>query len=277
MSFTGSAKYGKHTNGKQSFAEHMNRYWFVWFSVVYGIFVILPWLAPVLMQVGAVVPGKIIYTVYSFLCHQLPERSFFLFGQKAMYSLAEIQYRWQQTVDPAVLRQFIGDPSTGWKVAWSDRMAAMYTSVLFFAWMWWPLRKKIRPLHLYGFILLALPMVIDGASHLISDLSGLNQGFRCTNTWLVTLTGNAFPGWFYFGDAFGSFNSWMRLITGSLFGLGVVWFIFPIFDRGASAERLLQQARQDLMDKLLQGGSAQSSAISLPDSASPRTINSSHL
>ena len=179
--------YGKRQTGRQSFAEHMNRYWFAWFSVLYGIFVLLPWLAPMLMQVGAEVPGRILYTVYSFFCHQLPERSFFLFGQKAMYSMAEIQYRWQQTVDPAILRQYIGDPSTGWKVAWSDRMVALYSSILIFAWLWWPLRKKIRPLPLYGFVLLALPMVIDGASHFVSDLSGLNQGFRCTNTWLVLL------------------------------------------------------------------------------------------
>ncbi len=247
---------GKRHIGEQRFADHLTRYWFVWFSILYGLFVILPWLGPLLMRVGAMVPGRIVYTVYSFLCHQLPERSFFLFGQKAMYSLAEIQYRWQPTVDPAILRQYIGDPASGWKVAWSDRMVALYTSILFFAWLWWPLRKKIRPLPLYGFVLLALPMVIDGASHFISDLSGLNQGFRYTNVWLVSLTGNVFPGWFYYGDALGSFNSWMRLITGSLFGLGVVWFLFPIIDRGASAERLLLQARQELKDRLLQGSTS---------------------
>jgi uncharacterized membrane protein len=244
----------------------MNRYWFSWFSVVYGVFVLLPWLAPVLMQVGAEVPGRILYTIYSFFCHQLPERSFFLFGQKAMYSMAEIQYRWQQTVDPAILRQYIGDPSTGWKVAWSDRMVAMYTSILLFAWLWWLLRKKIKPLPLSGFIILALPMVIDGTSHLISDLSGINQGFRCTNAWLASLTGNALPGWFYYGDAFGSFNSWMRLITGSLFGIGVVWFLFPIFDRSANAARLLIQARQGLKDRLLQGNAVPPSGNALPSS-----------
>lgn len=245
--------YRKRTTGRQSFAEHMNQYWFTWFSVVYGIFVLLPWLAPVLMQVGAEVPGRILYTIYSFFCHQLPERSFFLFGQKAMYSMAEIQSRWQQTVNPTILRQFIGDPSTGWKVAWSDRMVAMYSSILVFAWLWWPLRRKIHPLPLYGFVLLALPMVIDGSSHFISELPVFYPGFRDTNTWLVQITGNALPGWFYLGDALGSFNSWMRLITGTLFGLGVVWFLFPIIDRGASAERLLMQARRDLEDKLLQG------------------------
>lgn len=277
MSDNGTAVFGKRSTRRAKLADHMNRYWFVWFSVLYGAFVSLPWLAPSLMQIGAEGPGQIIYTVYSFFCHQLPERSFFLFGQKAMYSLAEIQFRWQQSVDPAILRQFTGDPLTGWKVAWSDRMVALYTSILLLAWLWWPLRKKIRPLPLYGFVLLALPMAIDGASHFISDLSGLNQGFRCTNAWLAGLTGNAFPGWFYFGDAPGSFNSWMRLITGSLFGLGVVWFLFPILDRAGSADRLLMNSRLDLMEKLQQATSVSSSEGSLPDSATSGTLHSKHV
>lgn len=253
MTGAAPATSGKYMTADQRLSEHINRYWFVWFSILYGIFVSLPWVAPLLMQIGTELPGKIIYTVYSFVCHQLPQRSFFLFGEKTMYSLAEIQFRWQQTIDPAILRQYIGDPVTGWKVAWSDRMFSLYTSILLFAWMWWPLRKRIRPFNLVGFILLALPMVVDGISHTISDLSGLNAGFRCTNTWLAMLTGNVLPGWFYYGDALGSFNSWMRLITGTLFGLGVVWFLFPIIDRAFSAERLLIQARQDLRDRLLRG------------------------
>jgi uncharacterized membrane protein len=220
-----------------------------------------------------VVPGKIIYTLYSYVCHQLPERSFFLFGPKLTYSLAEIQHQWVQTIDPAVLRQYFGNPAVGWKMAWSDRMFSMYTSVLVFAWLWWLLRKKIHPLHLVGFILLGLPMVVDGASHMISDASGLEQGFRSANTWLVNLTQNAFPGWFYAGDAFGSFNSWMRLISGALFGLGVVWFLFPIFERHFSAEILLFQARQGLRDRLLQGMANQSSGTPRPDPSSTASTN----
>jgi hypothetical protein len=41
------------------------------------------------------------------------------------------------------------------------------------------------------------------------------------------LTGNSFPATFYIGDALGSFNSWMRLISGVIFGIGVVWCIYP--------------------------------------------------
>jgi uncharacterized membrane protein len=237
------------------------------------MFVALPFLAPVMMYIGAELPGKAIYTVYSFLCHQLPERSFFLFGQKTMYSLAEIQSRFQQTTDPAILRQYIGDPTAGWKVAWSDRMISLYTSVLLFAWLWRALRNNTRPINLYGFMLLTLPMVVDGTSHLISDLSGLGAGFRYNNLWLVALTGNAFPSWFYYGDGLGSFNSWMRLISGVLFGLGVVWFLFPILERGASADRLLIDARRELKDKWLQGDFHDSSA-SLTDSTASRSVRS---
>jgi uncharacterized membrane protein len=244
------------TTWDQRLVDHLTRYWFAWFAVIYGVYVTLPFLAPVFLHIGALLPARIIYTVYSFLCHQLPERSFFLFGPKTMYSLAEIQSRWQQTTNPMILRQYIGDPSTGWKVAWSDRMVTLYTSIFFFGLLWWPLRKKIRPLPLFGLMLMMLPMALDGTSHLISDLPGVEQGFRSTNAWLVTLTGNTLAGWFYAGDALGSFNSWMRLISGTLFGLGAVWFLFPILERGAAADRLLKQARQDLRERLIQGSAS---------------------
>jgi hypothetical protein len=59
---------------------------------------------------------------------------------------------------------------------------------------------------------------------------------RDSNLWLAALTFNAFPATFYAGDALGSFNSWIRLITGSLFALGVVWFIFPYSQRSFDYE-----------------------------------------
>jgi len=147
-----------------------------------------------------------------------------------MYSLGEIQAAWGQTTDPVVLRQFLGNPEMGWKVAWSDRMVSIYTSTFLFGLLWWPLRKRVKSLPWWGLILFLLPMGIDGTSHFISDLSGLGQGFRYTNAWLVELTNNALPAAFYAGDALGSFNSLMRLLSGVIFGLGVVWFAFPYLD-----------------------------------------------
>jgi hypothetical protein len=103
----------------------------------------------------------------------------------------------------------------------------MYTSVLFFAWLWYPLRKKVKALPWWGFVLTLVPMGLDGVTHTISDFYGIGQGFRYTNAWLAELTHNLYPATFYAGDALGSFNAWMRLISGILFGLGVVWFGFP--------------------------------------------------
>ncbi|MEO5886295.1 MAG: hypothetical protein ABIQ77_01410 [Anaerolineales bacterium] len=42
------------------------------------------------------------------------------------------------------------------------------------------------------------------------------------------LTNNSLPASFYAGNALGSFNSWMRLVTGTLTGLGIVWFAIPL-------------------------------------------------
>jgi hypothetical protein len=91
-------------------------------------------------------------------------------------------------------------------------------------------------------------MVIDGGTHLISDLAGIGQGFRDTNVWLQLLTNNVFPITFYQGDAFGSFNSWMRLITGILFGIALVRFAYPYIN--ASFADIVRRSEATLMKGL---------------------------
>jgi uncharacterized membrane protein len=211
-------------------ASWLARHWFLSFGLVYGLWVWLPFLAPLLMHVGWDAAGRSHYFIYSFFCHQLPERSFFLFGRSAMYSLSQIQAAGKDSINPFVLRQFIGNAAMGWKVAWSDRMVSFYGSVWLFALAWWPMRRKAKALPWWAFALLLVPIVLDGGTHAISDLAGIGNGFRDANQWLATLTNNSFPTWFYAGDALGSFNSWMRLITGVLAGLGIVWFAFPYME-----------------------------------------------
>lgn len=208
----------------------LSQHWLLVVNTVAGIVVILPFLAPVFMSIGWIIPAKGIYWVYSFLCHQLPERSYFLFGSKISYTLQEIQSAWQNTTDIAVLRQFVGNSQMGWKVAWSDRMVSMNASLWFFGIIWGIIRKKVKQLQWWGVFLLILPMVVDGTTHLISDFAGIWQGFRDSNIWLAVITNNTLLPNFYSGDAWGSFNAWMRLISGVLFGLGVVWFGFPFLD-----------------------------------------------
>jgi len=213
----------------QSAVLWLARHWLAVFNIAWGIFVILPWLAPILMRFGLTGPAQAIYFGYSFVCHQLPERSYFLFGSQPSYPLAAINRVWPGT-DPLTLRQFIGNAEFGYKVAWSDRMVSLYTGIWIGSLIFALVRRRLRPISLLTYVLLALPMAIDGTSHLISDLWGIGQGFRDSNEWLAALTHHVLPTWFYAGDALGSFNSWMRLITGLLFGLGTAALLLPYLE-----------------------------------------------
>jgi hypothetical protein len=115
----------------------------------------------------------------------------------------------------------------GYKVAWCDRTTAMYGSLWFLVLLWRPISKRISPLPLWAFVFFTLPIAVDGGTHFFSDLMGLGVGFRETNLWLATMTANVFPHWFYATDLLGSFNWWMRLLTGSLFSVGLIWLAFP--------------------------------------------------
>jgi uncharacterized membrane protein len=226
---------------KPSVFDWISKHWFETFLIVYGIWVWLPFLAPILMKLGLTTAGNIVYFIYSFFCHQLPERSYFFFGEKTMYSLREIRIAWQDTANPMILRKFIGNEAMGWKIAWSDRMISFYTSVWLFALLWRPFRRKIKPPPWWGFVLLLLPMVVDGSTHAVSDLAGIGWGFRDTNGWLAVLTNHSLPMEFYAGDALGSFNSWARLITGLLAGLGIVWLAFPYIYQSQALNQQLDQ------------------------------------
>ncbi len=219
------------------FAGH----WMPIFLGIIGIWVWTPWLAPIFMYIGWERAGNLIYWIYQFFCHQLPERSFFFFGSKPMYSLSEIQAVWHSGLNPLQLRKFIGNPVMGWKLAWSDRMVSFFNSIWLFGVIYWPLRRKIKGLPVWAFILLLLPMALDGGTHFISDLAGVERGFREANQWLAVLTNNTLPISFYAGNALGSFNSWMRLITGILAGFGIAWFAFPLIYRSMELDQELKK------------------------------------
>jgi uncharacterized membrane protein len=209
------------------------------FAVLFGVVNLLPFLAPVFMHLGWTAPARLIYTLYSPLCHQMAQRSFFLFGEQPMYNITELPVTFTENTvtDMTALRTLVGNPELGWKVAWSDRMVFMYGTVLLAGMVYGVLRyrRPIRPLGLFVFALLLAPIAIDGISHMMSDLNGgLIEGFRYGNLWLADLTGHMLPAWFYRGDALGSFNSWMRFLSGLSFGLGCVWFGFPFIDRSVS-------------------------------------------
>jgi uncharacterized membrane protein len=206
------------------------RHWLTLVLVPLLLFTSAPFLAPVAMASGWEEAGMILYLLYSPFCHQLPQRSWFLFGEKLTYTLAEINQVFPYT-DAWHLRHFVGTPTMGWKVAWSDRMISFYWMTPVWGVLYALLQQRhstIRSLP-YKIVLLALaPLLIDGLTHLVNDtIYGIaGGGFRDTNAWLTWLTANAFPG-FYAGDHVGTFNWWTRLFTGILAAWGLVFGYLP--------------------------------------------------
>ena len=73
------------------------RHWLAVFNVVVAVFIGLPFAAPALLHLGEATDcppcatiGRLIYLAYRPTCHQLPERSFFLFGPQAVYHADEL-------------------------------------------------------------------------------------------------------------------------------------------------------------------------------------------
>ena len=83
------------------------RHWMLFFLGPMVIFVTLPFLAPVAMHWGWEGLGTALYVIYSPFCHQLPQRSFFFFGEKLTYTLPEILAVYPHN-DPWLLRHFAG-------------------------------------------------------------------------------------------------------------------------------------------------------------------------
>jgi uncharacterized membrane protein len=233
--------------GVQKTITYVGRHWLALVNLFCGVLFGLPWLAPIMMKVGASGPARVIYLVYSFLCHQLADRSFFLFGPKWMYSSADL-LPYAPAADTWLgLRAFVGLPALGYKVAWSDRMVALYGGLFLGGLMFALLRCWLHAPRWRTVALMTLPMVVDGATHWASDLVGLGRGFRDSNAWLATLTANLLPQAFYLGNSLGSFNSWMRLTTGLFFGLAVAWAVYPRLEEVVNEQARMRSAHATLV------------------------------
>lgn len=227
------------------------RHWLAWANLGWGIVFGLPWLAPVMMKLGAENVARVIYTFYSFLCHQFADRSFFLFGEQVMYSSGRLIPLVPDRGLWRALRTFVGSEALGYKVAWSDRMVAIYGGILLGGLLFALLRTRLAIPGWWVLVLLLIPMGIDGITHVVSDLAGPNVGFRYTNTWLSNLTQHRLAAAFYVGNGLGSFNSWARLITGALSGFAVVRAGYPIL------EEYFSDVEQKLKDQLQIGRPAE--------------------
>lgn len=138
------------------------RHWLSAANLSLLVFATLPMLAPILASLGADRFATLIFQLYSLTCHQMPSRSFFILDHQ---------------------------------MAYCERNTAIYLAMLVMGLAYIRLRRRnLRPLSWRWYLVLILPMALDGFTQLF--------GWR-ESTWEL------------------------RVLTGGLFGVATIWLTFP--------------------------------------------------
>lgn len=196
------------TDAINRLAARIARHWLAIFNTIVFVFFALPFLAPVLMSAGATGPANLIYRLYAPACHQLPDRSVFLFGHQHFYTVSELEADGAipEGLNPLQRQalRWAGSVEEGWKVALCQRDLAIYGSIfmggLVFGLLRPALRKRLGPdgkwpkMPVWLFVLLLLPIALDG----FTQLFGLRTSVPA-----------------------------LRFFTGALMGAATVWFAYP--------------------------------------------------
>ncbi len=211
--------------GAQRLIYWLTKHWLALANLsILVFFVALPSAAPLFMKAGWTGPARTLYTIYGSLCHQLSFRSWFLFGERAVYPRAEYVERvglsdanWTEQFAQA--RALIGDETLGYKVALCQRDIAIYVALLLAGVVYAFLRRRgLRAMPFWLFILGGvLPIALDGGSQFVS------------------LVIPAFPA---------RESVWqLRTLTGALFGFAIAWLAYPYIQEGMDETRQLLAAR----------------------------------
>ncbi len=201
-----------------SFARH----WLLFFGTVVLLYVGLPFLAPVLMHLGLTGPASVIYKIYYPVCHQLPYRSWFLFGPQVAYTRTYFeQVTGINTFSPTGLfeaKDFLGTPGMGYKVAFCQRDVAIYAGLLLGSVIFGMVRARgVRPISWLLWIAIGVvPIGLDGFSQLLSELP--------------TLVIMPNPLWNPANPLWRESTPLLRTLTGGLFGFMLVWMSYPYIE-----------------------------------------------
>jgi uncharacterized membrane protein len=150
----------------------LTRHWLAAVNALLIAFALLPVLEPLLRFGQVAGPADVVLQAYSYVCHQMPSRSYFV---------------------------------AHYQMAFCERDTAIYTSMALSGVLWGRFHRRVPYLHWSIFLLLATPIALDG----FTQLFGLRE-----STWQL------------------------RTITGMAFGLGCVWFGFPLLDLTAKMIRI---------------------------------------
>ncbi len=220
---------------------YVARHWLALLNLAIALYVGLPFLAPVLMRVGATTPARWIYLAYRPMCHQAAFRSWFLFGEQAAYprriagldGLSYEEFTGLDGNDARAAREYVGDARAGYKVALCERDVAIYGGILAGGLFYGLVRRRLRPLPLLlWFLLGVVPIGLDGGIQLLSELP--------------------FWPWPVYESA-----PLARTLTGAAFGLANVWMAFPYLQESmadTAAALLPKLARIDAAAKAEEPG-----------------------
>ncbi|MEX1020554.1 MAG: DUF2085 domain-containing protein [Litorilinea sp.] len=188
------------------------RHWLALFTTAWGLYVFLPFLAPILLQGGFTAPATLIYTLYSYACHQLPDHSYFLFGNSLAPNAATLEAA-GMPAGPNLFAQraFVGGADVGYKVALCQRDVAIYGAIFLCGLLFALIRNRLESPSIRVYLLFLIPIALDGGTQLI--------GLRESN-WLL------------------------RTLTGALFGAASVWLIYPYVEAAMDEVIETEGARQ---------------------------------
>jgi len=237
-------KRGKKISGADRILAWISNHYLAILNVVMFLYVGLPFLAPTLMKSGATAPARVLYTIYSPLCHQFGFRSFFLYGEQAYYPLKEagvnvVDFESATGItglhnpnDYSRLqaRRYVGDETVGYKVALCERDVAIYAAILLFGFLYSLTGRRFPQLHWTVWILLGLgPIGLDGFSQLFAQFE-----------W--PFLASILP--------YRESTPFLRVLTGFLFGFFTAWFAYP------NIEESMRETRQFFIKKFAQVKSA---------------------
>jgi uncharacterized membrane protein len=201
--------------GADRFSYWLSNHYMALFNCFFLIYAGLPFLAPVFMKTGLTGPARVIYAIYSPLCHQFAYRSWFLFGEQAAYprELAHVdgllsyeQATGNDSLDTGLARAFRGTLELGYKVALCERDVAIYGSIFIFGLVFAVTGRRLKSLPWYLWILIGIvPIGLDGFSQ-IPSLTNLT-----VLQWLPIRESTPI----------------LRTLTGFVFGFSTAWYGYP--------------------------------------------------
>jgi uncharacterized membrane protein len=248
---SGQIDLGLTWQGADRFSLWMGKHWLAFVAALVGIYLLGAFLPAFLMKANATLPANLLYKAYSYVCHQLPYRSWFLFGEQAAYPRAlagvggllsfEAATGLSESTAPQAIfaaREYVGDARIGYKVALCQRDVAIYAAIIFFAVLFaiwrriWP-DRPLRPLHWLAWIALGIiPMGLDGGTQLLTQ-------FIPDLTAILPLRES---------------TPFLRTLTGFLFGFTTAWFGIPYMEESFGETLRVFNRKKALYDQQVRRG-----------------------